>query len=241
MFKRKGETRMAALPDLKNRLVIDQDLALLYAGFRDAVPEEWKKKAEELCAELVSCLSVQVCWKKANLEKTEEGILLKGTGLVLPGSLAAGMLEDCDEAVLMAGTLGFGFERKLHALALSRPQDALLFDALGSSAIESVMNLLEEEIRKSEGMKDKYLTDRFSCGYGDLPLSLQKPLAEELALTRTCGIYLSGSLMMNPTKSITAIAGISAHPQPARIRGCSYCSMKENCERRKGGKPCGVS
>lgn len=232
---------MAALPDWRNRLHPNQNLALLYAGFRDSVPDDWKKKAEDLCHELLECMSVQVYWKVYDLEFLEEGIHLKGTSLLLPGTLAKTMLADCKQAVLMAGTLGFGFERKLHVFSLTRPQDALLFDALGSSTIEGIMDLLEEDIQNTEGLQGKFFTDRFSCGYGDLPLLLQRPIAEELNLTRNCGIYLSGSLMMNPTKSITAIAGIADKVQPTRIRGCSYCSMKNNCERRKGGKTCGVS
>ena len=39
---------MAALPDWKNRLVIDTDLALLYAGFGQNAPSKWKARAEEL-------------------------------------------------------------------------------------------------------------------------------------------------------------------------------------------------
>ena len=30
---------------------------------------------------------------------------------------------------------------------------------------------------------------------------------------------------MNPSKSVTAIIGLSDWPQMARIRGCAYCSM----------------
>ncbi len=232
---------MAALPDWKNRLVIDTDLALLYAGFGQNAPSKWKARAEELARELLDCLSVEVCWKAFDLEFLEDGIHLKGSRLVLPGSLAAAMLENCRQAVVLAGTLGFEFERKLNVLTLCRPQDAVLFDALGSAAMESVMDLLEEDIQHTEFMQGRYFTDRFSCGYGDLPLSLQRPIVDELALTRHCGIYVSGAFMMYPTKSITAIAGIADQVQPARIRGCAYCLMKETCERRKGGKPCGVS
>ena len=44
---------------------------------------------------------------------------------------------------------------------------------------------------------------------------------------------------MNPSKSVTAIIGLSDRPQAARIRGCAYCSMRETCALRKGGKHCG--
>ena len=50
---------------------------------------------------------------------------------------------------------------------------------------------------------------------------------------------MSERFLMNPTKSVTALIGISDRPQMARIRGCAYCTMRETCALRKGGKHCG--
>ena len=41
-------------------------------------------------------------------------------------------------------------------------------------------------------------------------------------------------------KSVTAVIGLSDRPQMARVRGCSYCSMRETCALRKGGHHCGI-
>ena len=82
-------------------------------------------------------------------------------------------------------------------------------------------------------------TDRFSPGYGDLPLDLQPALCAALDAQRRLGLTVTDSLLLNPVKSVTAVIGLSPTPQPARIRGCGYCNFRENCQFRKEGTTCG--
>ena len=84
-----------------------------------------------------------------------------------------------------------------------------------------------------------FFTDRFSPGYGDLPLDLQPALCAALDTPRRLGLYVTPSLLLNPVKSVTAVIGLSERPQPARVRGCAYCQMREHCPYRKGGTHCG--
>ena len=48
---------------------------------------------------------------------------------------------------------------------------------------------------------------RFSPGYGDLPLALQREVFAALDCPRRIGLTLSDSLLMSPTKSVTALIG----------------------------------
>ena len=49
---------------------------------------------------------------------------------------------------------------------------------------------------------------RFSPGYGDLPLDVQRPLFAALDVPRKIGVSLTDSLLMAPSKSVSAIIGI---------------------------------
>jgi hypothetical protein len=84
-----------------------------------------------------------------------------------------------------------------------------------------------------------YFTDRFSPGYGDLPLSLQPALTSLLDTSRQIGLTLTDSLILLPRKSVTAVLGLAHKPQTKRFRGCAYCSMFASCAYRKAGKTCG--
>lgn len=222
---------------------VDLELALVYSGCRKPYPQDLVKRVSELHQLLQETAEPKSCWKLCRLNFTDQEVELEDGQILLRGTLASKMLAGSTHAVLMAGTLSMSFDRMLHQLQIRNPADALLFDSLGSSAVESVIDETEAEIKRQ--LPEYELLQRFSCGYGDLPLELQKDLFRMLDLNRRCGIYLSDSLMMNPTKSITAIAGLKeikrgkenpeecAENQALRDRhskeNCLECSMKESC------------
>ncbi len=115
---------------------------------------------------------------------------------------------------------------------------AVLMDGYGSACVEALCDRTEGEI--AERFPQLYRTDRFSPGYGDLPLEVQLAILEALNAGRQCGITITESLLMNPGKSVTALVGLADRPQGARIRGCGYCGLRKTCTIRKGGKTCAV-
>ena len=52
------------------------------------------------------------------------------------------------------------------------------------------------------------LRPRYSPGYGDLPLAFQQDLFRALDCERRLGLTLTDSLLMVPSKSVTAIIGM---------------------------------
>jgi len=195
-------------------------------------------RVETAAAELAERVRPAWVYRAFPLERTADGVVLAGSGVTLTGSLAAKMLKDCDAAALLCCTLGLAFERRLRALERRDMGEAVILDACGSAWVESGCDMAEDEI--AARFAPRYLTDRFSPGYGDLPLSLQPAVLAALDAERRLGIHLSDSFLMTPSKSVTAVIGIADTPQPARVRGCGYCSMKQNCEYRKGGITCAV-
>lgn len=165
--------------------------------------------------------------KEPDLPADKPGIRLQRTGLFLPGSLAKRMLSGSQSVTLLGCTLGQGFDAALSRMQMLNMADALLFDAIGSALIEDCLDQWQSEYVKKK--RPLFPSDRFSAGYGDLPLGVQKEMAQVLKLPANIGVYLSDSLMMNPTKSVTALLGFFEDEQPARIRGCQYCSFQKRC------------
>ena len=174
------------------------------------------------------------------LEERDAAVLmaceLSGTGVQLTRTLAWRMLEECDAAVLMACTLGAGFERLLRAWEVRDMARAAVLDACGSAYVEAGCDAAEEEIRAR--CAGKYLTDRFSPGYGDLPLDVQGTILEALNGGRRLGLQATESWLLNPAKSVTAIIGLSEKPQGAKIRGCGVCRLRDHCAYRERGTRC---
>lgn len=112
-------------------------------------------------------------------------------------------LKDCDRVILLCATLGTGIDRTLTRLSVSDFAMTPLFDAAASAAIENVCDNLCAELARLYGP----LTNRFSPGYGDLPLTAGRAIAELLDTPRTVGVTLTEAGMMIPQKSVTALVG----------------------------------
>ena len=216
---------------------IPVDEAMRYMGAAQA-DGETRRLAEETAALLESRLQPRYLWRAFRIAREDQEICLDGAGIHLPGELAAKMLAECDTAVLMICTLGAGFDRIMKEWEARDMARAAVMDVCGSAWTESVCDEAEMEIRNR--FPGKYCTDRFSPGYGDLPLSLQADFLRVLDAGRKLGITSNESFLLLPCKSVTAVVGLSERPQGAKIRGCAYCALRENCAYRKGGKFCGV-
>ena len=105
---------------------------------------------------------------------------------------------------LLCGTVGAEFDAWHRRLAVTSAADALIAQAIGTAAVEKVMDGLEEEIR---GMlrTGESIRPRRSPGYGELPLELSREILMKLDATRRLGVSLTDSMLLVPTKSVTAI------------------------------------
>ena len=215
---------------------LDIGEALRYLGAGNNPPEELRREAAAAADLLTRTLRPRYVYRVFPVSLTSEGAALAGSGVTLPGNTARRMLEGCDQAVLLLCTLGAGFETLLRARQARDMAQAVLLDACGSAWVEAGCGEAEREI--AARFPNRYLTDRFSPGYGDLPLSLQSALCAALDGWRRLGVQVTESFLMNPTKTVSAVIGLSDRPQAARIRGCAFCSMAADCALRKGGKTC---
>ena len=211
--------------------------AIRYLG-AGAGDEDLRRQAAAVAAELTAALKPRYVYRVFDLEREEKTIRLAGTGVRLTGAAASTMLAQCRRAALLACTLGPGFDAMLRREQARDMGRAVMLDACGSAWVESGCDAAEEELRAR--LPGWFLTDRFSPGYGDLPLDVQPALCAALDCGRRLGLQVTKSLLMTPVKSVTAIVGLADRPQMARIRGCGYCAMRERCQLRKGGKSCGL-
>ena len=115
-------------------------------------------------------------------------------------------LEGCSEILLFACTAGAEMDRRIARAKLLSPARGLLMHAIGAQQVEGGCDRLCQ--RLAELFPDRQLADRFSPGYGDLPLAMQRDVMEALDCGRTVGITLTDSLLMTPSKSVTAIIGM---------------------------------
>jgi hypothetical protein len=114
-------------------------------------------------------------------------------------------LHGCSLAVVFAATLGLGIDKLINRYSSLSPSRALAIEALGNERIEGLCNLFQKGIAEEFNAP---LTARFSPGYGDLDISFQKEIFALLDCPRRIGLSLSDSMIMSPSKSVSAIVGL---------------------------------
>ena len=206
--------------------------ALRYLGVRGEAPPELLAQVEQAWAELLPVCRPRHIWRLLERSAMED------MGLEFPGEDLRTLLRDCGRVVLFALTLGDGPEALMRRATLTSPTKALILDACASAACEQACDDLQAALEVRLCTQGCFPTDRFSPGYGDLPLTVQPALLQALDAQRRCGITLSDTYIMMPRKSVTAIFGLADKPQGKRARGCAFCSMRQNCSFRKAGITC---
>ncbi|MBR3874354.1 MAG: methionine synthase [Clostridia bacterium] len=204
---------------------MDISEVLRYAGVSTDADESLRQRAEQIAQELCNAISPKWVWRVL-------------PSIDLPGQTAQTMLADCHSVCILVCTLGAAFDARLRAMQARDMSDALLLNAAGSALVEEGCDAAQREI--AARFPQAFLTDRFSPGYGDLPLTVQPMLCELTDAQRRLGVHVTDTFLLNPVKTVTAVIGLSDRPQKARIRGCAYCGLRDTCSLRKGGKRCAL-
>ena len=121
-----------------------------------------------------------------------------------------------------------GIDRLIKKYSEINPSRALVFQALGAERVETFTDFFIADYEKVYGVS---LSPRFSAGYGDLSLSAQKDIFNFLNPQKRLGLTLNDSLIMSPSKSITAIAGINGKHLNCET-SCKNCA-KSDCGYRR--------
>jgi 5-methyltetrahydrofolate--homocysteine methyltransferase len=216
---------------------ISKDEALRYMGHHGEVSDSLRKIVDDCERKLLEVIHADYIFRVFDIVHCEEGVRVCGSSLVFKGNDIANHLEGCKRAVLMCATLGNNADRLIRATEVNDISTAFVMDAMASAAIEDVCRIADEQIK--EQIPDSYFTWRFSAGYGDFPIEIQREFLETLNAHKRIGLCADENNILIPRKSVTAVAGISDKPVPKKRRGCACCNMSDSCAYRKRGDHCG--
>ena len=155
-----------------------------------------------------------------------------------PGKDIRRHLSSCEQCILLAATLGPQADTLIRRAQVTDMTKALFLDAAASAAIEEVCDGVQTQLARK---LCRSLTSRFSCGYGDFPLSFQNEFLSLLNPPADVGITVSSGGMLIPIKSVTAVIGILPEGTvlTETLKPCSFCSLYETCILRRKGVFCG--
>ncbi len=208
-----------------------------YLGYGAKIPDSnVQSMIMEVLDTLIDMVKPRNIYKLYTCSTSEKVVALKGQKrtLAFESRNLADNLSQCSSVVLIAATMGIGADKLLQKYEILNMTKATITQACGAACIEAYCNILQEQIceEASTGDRKLYLRPRFSPGYGDMPLHYQKVIFDELECTKRIGLTLTDSLLMYPTKSVSAFIGLTANPQSCHIGKCEYCENTA-CEFRE--------
>lgn len=162
---------------------------------------------DECLAEVREMLQYKVCYAILTA-KTGSNIISLSCGQIASRNLAKN-LSGCDKAIIFAATIGIGIDRLISKYSRLSPAKALCLQAIGAERVEALCNDFCEKMESEFQGKGESLRPRFSPGYGDLPLETQKMIFSLLDCPKRIGVTLGDTLLMSPSKSVTAFIGIT--------------------------------
>ena len=210
---------------------IDLAQAARYFGVRGEADLPTTALLERCAAPLLAVAVPRAVWIETSIEDLTEAGILQGSDI---GRHLAG----CNRAILLAVTLGSGVDAQIRRAGVGDIAASVASDALGSALAEQAADAAEAELKQQAAKEGKYLTGRFSPGYGDWDIAVQPLVAAALDTVRKAGLCVTDTNLMTPRKSVTAILGVSDHPVKGKLAGCGHCVLRTRCEYRKRGKTC---
>ena len=202
---------------------LNRDEALRYAGYLGKRDEADVTTLNGCFSECENGLSYRVCYVITDV--AELGSLL-GVGRE---SWFTRRFSGAKKAVLFCATVGLEIDRCINRYARMSPTKALWFQALGAERVESLCDTFCEDIKKQ--VAPLYVGKRFSPGYGDIPLKLQKRVLEILDASRKIGVSINDGFLMSPSKTVTAFIPLKEMEEKEEF-ACAVCE-KKGCTLRK--------
>lgn len=183
---------------------VDRREILRYAGVRGE-NAEMDALLDSCLEEISGKLSYKVCYREFGVKILDEEIAF-GFATTKSASLAKN-LRNCEKIILFCATVGVEMDRIIAKYSSISPARSIMMQAIGSERVEALCDAFCTEI--SEGLEDGFkCRPRFSPGYGDLPLQLQREIFNALNPQKNVGVVLGDNLFMSPSKTVTAIVGI---------------------------------
>ena len=150
---------------------------------------------------------LEITFSTENQNQENPIIKLKDTIFQIQSKDLYNNLKNCHKVYLLACTLGPQVDSLIRKTQFTDQVMATVFQATGAMYIEEVVDFANNQIVQIEKGKNKSTRPRFSPGFGDVSLEVQKDFFSLLPCSKI-GLTLMDTLIMAPEKSVTAFVGI---------------------------------
>jgi hypothetical protein len=206
--------------------------AVRYLGYgKNAVDDKTLQEIQDSFRELERLADKKSIYRIFELSLKDENELKIGNVEIYSRNLRTN-LKDCKQVVLFAATLGTEVDRLIRKMQVVDMAKAVVMQACAATLLEEYCDELQQKIAEHMQEQGKYIRPRFSPGYGDFSIQHQKAVLAMLEASKRIGVTMTDSYMLTPTKSVTAVIGISDTQTECKSNTCEECD-KTDCTYRR--------
>jgi len=206
---------------------IDRNEALRYLGYRGQKPDSRIEEMLDACMDEISEISKEsYLYQIYDIDRSREGVLLKGTTLVLEGKDIEAHLSQAVKCAVLAVTLGLEVDRRIAFYSRTDITKGLIFDACAAAAVEALCDKAQGEVAAEAGDIGLEITARYSPGYGDFDIGVQRDILKLLKAYERLGLSVNESSIMIPRKSVTAVIGLQKEKCSVGKEKCKSCGNR---------------
>lgn len=205
--------------------------AVRYLGYgKHAIDERVLEMIQECFTELEQVSNAKFIYRIFEVSKMNEEELAIGYIKIKSRNLSKN-LDGCHGAVVLGITLGTNVDLLMKKYSVTNVTKAAILQACATALLEEYCDEIIKKI-SLDLKNNEYIRVRFSPGYGDFSILHQKDLLQVLDAPKKIGLTMTDGYMLTPTKSITAIMGISHDNTSCHIDGCEMCPKKDCAYKR---------
>lgn len=207
--------------------------ALRYLGYgRNPGEERTLELIRQSFEELEGLREERIVWRREPVTVREPD-QVETAGMDIRSRGLARNLKGCREVILAAATLGTRTDLLLRRYSRTDMTRAVILQACAAARLEEYLDAWQEERKKELEEEGLYLRPRFSPGYGDFSIHHQKALLQRLEAPKRIGLTMTDGYMLTPSKSVTALVGISLEETACHRQGCESCGKIDCAYRRE--------
>lgn len=195
-------------PD-KNLIQPDYAEISRYLGYsKKNLPDEIIFEVIKECGKMLhEALLPKSCFCEFDIHSYDEENAIKIFDFTVYSKDLKEYFKDCEKTYLFAATIGAQVDLLIRKMQIIDSVKASVLQATGAMYIEKYVNMLNEEIKKIATKNNQTCKPRFSPGFGDASLMIQKDFFRLLPCNKL-GLTLMDTLIMAPEKSVTGFIAI---------------------------------
>lgn len=213
---------------------IDKKEILRYLGYKKTqnAEEAILSLIDSCIEELKNTVSMKSIYSIFDLNIKGYSIQIGDTFFIQSKNLSKN-LQDCEKIILFAATLGPQPDLLMKRYTFIDMTRVAVLQAAAAAMIEEYCDECQRKIEQEQKKKKLYLRPRFSPGYGDFDIKYQQQMISILDCPRKIGLTLTDSFILAPSKSVTAVIGLSQKKKDCHMKGCEVCNQLDCAFRRE--------